>query len=626
MPGLFGILLKRQDQIDPHSLSCLAQRMADAMRHVPWLETELWRSETFCGGRIHLGNLNPMSQPMVSRDRRRYVWFDGHFFATATTSKHQTPSADEVIALLKDPRALSTTVDGVFNVACFNAEERELVLVNDRLGFRPLYYTETADWFAYASEVKALLVIREKLPDLDDISLRQFFSRNWIFGDRTWWKGIELLPPASIWRITVDTDSRRRYWTFDDLPLDRIEPPDAETEFARLWSLEVQRHSRPGTMPILLSGGLDSRLLLAELQRQGVDVVAVTFGSADSPEVQRARLVTRAMQIPHRICHLDTTNWWHRRDEAIWHVDGLVNGDHLHSATTMDELHAWSGYSAINIAGDLLFGGSHLNGASFMPSWEVSTLEGRLRSIYIENPFCSREEFASVSLEDAVRYAKGPRSDCFYLSQHFRRYILYFPIGLMTHCEIGFPGLSYDLLRLFLGTLPDEARRESRFYNHFLADRYRRWYLNIPWERTGRGLVETLPIRSWRSARGQLRRSLRSVGRWTGRFLSADLRRAGRTLLAESDAERVPMTRWFVDYKRCVEETKLRERLLQKELILDQYLHGAVRRVLSDSGAPHITPRLLIAILTSETYLRQVDGISGRDTVNLPTNVESVVT
>jgi len=93
-------------------------------------------------------------------------------------------------------------VDGVFALACYDLNKRELFLGNDRLGFRPLYYTETKEWLAYASEVKALLAILDWIPDLDKISLRQFFGFGYMLGERTWWEGIKLFPPASVWRIS----------------------------------------------------------------------------------------------------------------------------------------------------------------------------------------------------------------------------------------------------------------------------------------------------------------------------------------------------------------------------------------------------------------------------------------
>jgi hypothetical protein len=585
--------------------------MADAMRTVPWLMVDLWGTDSYCGGRVHLGVLNPTPQPMISQEKGKYAWFEGHFFASPKASEHTTPTADQIAALFDKPSALARGVDGVFNMAYFNADTQELLLANDRLGFRPLYYTETPDWFAYAAEVKALLAIRDVLPELDEVGLRQFFSLTWMLDKCTWWKGITLMPPASMWRVSADGISHRRYWTFDELPVRQVELPEAHEEFGRLWALEVQRHSRPGTMPILLSGGLDSRLLLAELVDQGIDVVAASYGSRESPELGRARLVARIAGVPHHVCLLDAKNWWHRRDEAIWHTDGLVNAYLLSNAIMMDTMHSGSWYSAVNIAGDLLFGGSHLNDSYALADWGPGSIERWLNDRYDENPFVSREEFVASSLEGASDWGIGQSSDCLYLLTEYRRRVLYFPVSLMTHCEFGFPGLGQEILGLVLRDIPEEARRGSRFYNDFLVGRYRKYYLNIPWERTGRGLAETAAVSVWRNTRNQARRALRRAGRRIGRRLSPGLQSRARTWVAESDAERVPASRWVVDFHRSVSESRVRERLLRGELIIDEVLGGAVRRVLSNNNPLVLRPRLLIAILTVETYLRQAAGMAG---------------
>ncbi len=621
MPGLFGVIAKNRG-LAGHSLLEMGRRMADSMRHEPWLRTEIWGDQNFCGGRVHLGVLNPQPQPLVTKDKVTRVWFDGELYQNSTES--DTPTTEEVCKLVGSPGNGLAEIDGVFSLACYDAERRELVLANDRLGFRPLYYTESRDWFAYAASVKALLAILDRLPALDEVGLRQFFGFHHMFGDRTWWKGIELIPPASIWRISAKGRTAHRYWTFDDIRRDPKDPADVQIEFGRLWSQDVRRHSRPGTMPLLLSGGLDSRLLLAELLTQGADLVAVTFGSEESPEVEPARRVVALAGIPHRLCSLNTQNWWHRREEAIWQTDGLVNGNRFHFASSMDEMHTGNWFSPMNIAGDLLFGGSHLD-RNLVTDWPLS-LESLLAKKYMENPFFGREEVMSVALADAKQYAHGPSSDCFYLHQEYRRDLLQSIRCLASHCETVFPGMSYALLRLFLGALSDEDRIDHKFYNRFLASRHPRYFGNIPWQVTGRGLAESFPTRlSWH-LRGWLRQLPGAIGTSCYLIGSMPLIRPLRRITLIDSAIRsfrpgvellisvgngsgpVPSNQWFVNLPECLRENRVREKLLREDLIADAFLGGAARRALVSYQSTPLSTESLMAILTFETYLRQVAG------------------
>ncbi len=624
MPGVFGIISKTQGLSEQRLLS-MAQRMADSMKHAPWLRVEILGDATFCGGRVHLGVQNPSPQPLITKDRSTQVWFDGDYYPTPTGSG-TTPTANEISDLLSGSSLGLREIDGVFALACFNAKKRELALANDRLGFRPLYYTETKDWFAYAGEVKALLAILDKLPDLDEVSLRQFFGFEHMLGERTWWKGIDLIPPASVWRISAKGSTRHQYWTFDDIRRDPQDEADVQAEFSRLWSQDVRRHSKPGTMPLLLSGGQDSRLLLAELRAQGADLVAITFGSEESPEMKPARRIASIAGIPHRPCHLNTDNWWHRREQGIWETDGLVSGSHLTPVIAADEMHTGNCYSSLNIAGDLLFGGSHLD-KDLIPTWQLSP-EKLLSARYMENPFFDREEVLTISLADAKRYVQGPSSDCFHLRQRYRRYVLHSPGCLASYCEIGFTGVSYALLKMTLGSLSDQQRIGHKFYNSWLVSRYPAYYANVPWQATGRGLAESLPTKLSRDIQAHLpqltRRIANNYPRWFGELpwdpdapgnaapLPARLLRNVAIQLSQPILKRakpILSDQWFVNYPECLRVSKVRETLLRENLLAEGFLGGAVKRTLTNHQRPALNSFALITLLTFETYLRQVAGI-----------------
>jgi asparagine synthase (glutamine-hydrolysing) len=583
MPGLFGIISKTQG-LTRGELVSLGRRMADAMRRVPWLRTEIWVAEGFCGGRVHLSLLNPQPQPLITEDAGIRVWCDGEIYTPSATSDGN-PMAREVVPLLRNDGGKLSESDGVFNIACFEPDTRELVLANDRLGLRPLYYTETRDWFAYAGEIKALLAIHDKLPALDEISLRQFFGFDHMLGERTWWKGIESLPPASIWSISAERQRRRCYWTFDSIKRDRQDPADVQVALGHLWSRDVERHSKPGTMPLLLSGGQDSRLLLAELRAQGADLFALTFGSKESPEVEIARLCAATAGVRHRLCDINTGNWWHHREEAIWQTDGLINAFNFQVAIATQEMHAGNYYSPMNIVGDLLFGGSHLD-KNVSADWNAS-IETLITRKYVENAFFTREEIVAVSMPDARRYVSGPSSDCFHLSQRLRRFTLHGPGCLAPYCEIVFPGVRYAFLKLMLGSLLDEQRINHRFYNRWLVGRHPKYYSDIPWQGTGRGLAESVPTKLLRGGRSRIRRVL------------------GRR------ARAIPADQWFVNYPECLRTSKITDRLLREQLLADEFLDGSVKRALGNSAGQLLSPQGVIAIVTFETYLRQVAGIPG---------------
>jgi asparagine synthase (glutamine-hydrolysing) len=581
MPGLFGVLALSSRTSDER-LAAMARRMAESMATTTWLRTELWEGAGFAGGRVHLAVANPESQPQSSSGGLK-TWFDGRIYSPDGLGG-VTPPADTVVAMVRDPRPGLAGADGVFHLACFDPDARSLTLATDRLGFRPLYWTATPDWFAFAGEAGALLAIRDAQPPLDERALRQFFAFDYLLGERTWWEGIELLPPAAVWQVSASGVDRCRYWRFAEI---RRDPrPDAEVleELDRLWSRAIRQRTEPGTTPVLLSGGLDSRLVLSELVRQRADVSAVTFGERECPDVSIAQRCAAEAHVSYRVVTMNDGNWWDGRDAAIRRIDGLVNAIHLHVAVALDAIATGNRHSLKNSTGDVLFGGS---GFRLFPTQAFALAGTRdwdrvreefLATKYAPNPFFSAEQTAEASRSDCDPYLEGPSTDCFVIRQGQRRWTLTGALSMSGHCEVVNPGASLAILTLMLGSLSDSARAHSRLYRQFLSTRHPDLFRNIPWQKTGRRLKESRAVRLYY------------------RFDYAIRRRLGRY--------RHP--RPFFDYGRAVAACRLRAKLAEGNLLVDDVLHGAVRRTLRADGP--LSTKTLLAVVTLETYLRQTSG------------------
>jgi hypothetical protein len=180
-------------------------------------------------------------------------------------------------------------------------------------------------------------------------------------------------------------------------------------------------------------------------------------------------------------------------------------------------------------------------------------------------------------------------------------------------CESAYPSLSEPLLRLMLGSLEDRQRLRSRFYNTFLVRRFPAYFANIPWQKSGRGLSESLATRVMRSFRsgaaGLCRAFFRPVmGRGLGNVLPVPVTKVVRSQAATWTRNSTnPFSGYFVDEPSLLRDWKATEKLLQSDLLVDEFLGGLAKRVLADSDHP-VPMYSLSGILTIETYLRQVAG------------------
>jgi asparagine synthase (glutamine-hydrolysing) len=179
---------------------------------------------------------------------------------------------------------------GMFAFAIWDMRARRLFLARDRMGIKPLYYAVTGERLLFASNVQALLAAGGVDTGLDPVALHHQFTLHAVVpAPRTVLKGVRKVAPGT----TLLFDARggvteRRYWRLEarrpDKPLSEWEWIDAVHESLRR---AVQRRKTIADVPVgvLLSGGLDSSLLVALLAEAGVnDLMTFSVGFEDMPE------------------------------------------------------------------------------------------------------------------------------------------------------------------------------------------------------------------------------------------------------------------------------------------------------------------------------------------------------
>ncbi len=164
---------------------------------------------------------------------------------------------------------------GMFAVAIVERDSGRVVLARDRLGIKPLYVAETADAVRFASTLPALLAGGGVDTAIDPVALHHYLTFHSVVpAPRTILRGVQKLPPATV--RTIHPDGRqedRLYWkaSFTRHP-DRAGWSDRDWQDALLGSLTTAvRRRMVADVPVgvLLSGGLDSSLVVALLAGEG---------------------------------------------------------------------------------------------------------------------------------------------------------------------------------------------------------------------------------------------------------------------------------------------------------------------------------------------------------------------
>ncbi|MBA2491820.1 MAG: N-acetylglutaminylglutamine amidotransferase [Gammaproteobacteria bacterium] len=179
---------------------------------------------------------------------------------------------------------------GMFAFALWDMRAQSLFMARDRFGIKPFYYSINDKYLRFASSTQALLAAGGIDKNIDAVALHHHLSLHAVVpAPRTLLKGIRKLEPAHTLTIARDGESRlKRYWTLEARrpAQGRSEQEWLELTCAALCTA-VRRRIAASDVPVgvLLSGGLDSSLLVAALATSGVrDIKTYTVGFEDQPE------------------------------------------------------------------------------------------------------------------------------------------------------------------------------------------------------------------------------------------------------------------------------------------------------------------------------------------------------
>lgn len=171
------------------------------------------------------------------------------------------------------PKALES-LNGMFAFAVWDSATRTLFCARDRFGEKPLLYARGNGFFAFASEYKALLALRELPVEIDRVRLARFLHRPSVGLDDaadTMFAGIRQLLPGEMLRLDARTMrvETARYWTATpDADAGRLSDADAAVRFRELLTDSVRLRMRSDVpQGSCLSGGLDSSSIVCLARR-----------------------------------------------------------------------------------------------------------------------------------------------------------------------------------------------------------------------------------------------------------------------------------------------------------------------------------------------------------------------
>ena len=217
---------------------------------------------------------------------------------------------------------------GMFAIAIWDLKHKTLFVARDRMGIKPLYYQLNQQGFRFASSMQALLATPGIDTELDPAAIHNLFTLHAVVpAPRTILKGIRKLEPAH--SLLIDAKGQQtleRYWELDATrPAEKIDDVEWIERVHDALRTAVKRRNNISDVPVgvLLSGGLDSSLLVALLAEIGIDDIRTfTIGFDDQPEekgseYQFSDAVVERFNTNHHKFHIPNEQTLSRLPEAI---------------------------------------------------------------------------------------------------------------------------------------------------------------------------------------------------------------------------------------------------------------------------------------------------------------------
>jgi len=347
MCGIAGFMYTDRDHpVDPETLVAMAaiqyHRGPDGfgIRRMPGVG--------FAHARLSIVDLNEerARQPFESIDGKLMLTQNGELYdyqriradLTARGARFQTKSDSEMVLHLYPRLGMDGTLPhlrGEFAFALYDQEEEKLMLVRDRFGIKPLYWTEVNGTFVFGSELKVLFAHPEVPRKFDAHGVYHQLMQTIVPGS-TAFEGIHQVPPGHLLEVQRRDGklhiSQRKYWDMD-FPLEADRPAEYDEdewiERVRAGLLEAVQLRLEADVPVgsYLSGGIDSCAILglaAAARQNPVKAFTIGFDNKDYDESPIAMEMAESAGADQDIMMLDASHLYDNFVETLWHTERTI--------------------------------------------------------------------------------------------------------------------------------------------------------------------------------------------------------------------------------------------------------------------------------------------------------------
>jgi asparagine synthase (glutamine-hydrolysing) len=339
MPGIVGFVTKKpRAWAEPQLL-----RMVESLRHESFYVTGTWIDESLG---LYVGwaaRENSFSDGMPLRNERGDVVliFAGEEYpepGTARRLKERGHDCDlsgpsYLVHLYEEDPSFPKNLNGRFQGLLVDSARGTTTLFNDRFGLQRIYWHQSQEAFYFAAEAKAILAVRPELRSIDPQGMGEYISCGCVMENRTLFREIYALPPASAWSFRNGALEKKASY-FEPREWEEQEPLDAESYYNQLrdaFTTVLPRYfNGRERIGVSLTGGLDTRIIMAWRKAPAGLLPCYTFGSMyrENQDVHLARRVAAICGQPYQVVTVDRecmAKFPEYAERTLYLTDGCVD-------------------------------------------------------------------------------------------------------------------------------------------------------------------------------------------------------------------------------------------------------------------------------------------------------------
>jgi asparagine synthase (glutamine-hydrolysing) len=235
-------------------------------------------------------------QPMSDAGERVWVILNGEIYnfkelrAELEKRGHHFRTNSDTEVIVHGYKEWGTEIlnrlNGMFGLAIWDVGEKRLIVARDAMGIKLIYYRITNGRLTFGSEIRPILAAENSQPEVDPVALNLFLRFRYTPSPLTIFRGIRKLAPGTMLVVERGKCREKRWYNYTPIPFSTPkQDQEAAAELLELYRAAVRRHLLSDVpVGILLSGGLDSGLLLALMNEQGGPWPAYTIGYGETFE------------------------------------------------------------------------------------------------------------------------------------------------------------------------------------------------------------------------------------------------------------------------------------------------------------------------------------------------------